>query len=394
MEVKDYDVVVVGGGPAGAAAAKAAVKGGLKTLLIEKKKIPRPKPCSGSLLPPAVEYIERYFGAIPDEVLAKPRALKGSQLHLRNGQVFTIQNKQLNAWRDKLDNWLCRESGAEIWDSTRLLDFAEWQDRVEMLCHRDGEEVRLCAPAMIAADGGLSHIVRKFDPDFETGLVKTYSFQDYRRGSVNLDPDYYHVFLEPGIGLMPTVYCKDDIIITDTIIHPGEKVDPMREKYTGWLAEHYGFKAGETVMTLACLAAAPAGINRFCFGTEHVLVAGEAAGFMNMFFEGISSAVATGWLAGQAAVDCGTHSPGPLYRESVKPERERTAREWHLPSLMTGKGLSAKVVKKNIMAAPTMVRLRAMNDLMGWMKKAGYKSSFAVEMMLRKLLNGDFNYRA
>lgn len=394
MPDMDYDVVVVGGGPAGAAAAKAAMKGGLKTLLIEKKKMPRPKPCSGSLLPPAVEYIERYFGAIPDEVLAKPHAWKGSQWHLRNGQVFTMKGKQLNAWRDRLDNWLCRESGAEIWDCTRLLDFAAWQDRVEIVCHRDGEEVRLCAPVMIAADGGLSHIVRKFDPDFEDGLVKTYSFQDYRHGSVDLDPDYYHIFFEPGIGLMPTVYCKDDIIITDTIIHPGEKVDPMREKYTGWLAKHYGFMPGETVMTLACLAAAPSGINRFCFGADRVLVAGEAAGFMNMFFEGISSAVASGWLAGQTVVDCSAHPPGPLYRESIKPERERTAREWHPPSLMAGKGWSAQVLKENIMAAPPMMRLRTMNDLMGWMKRTGYKNSFAVEMMLRKLLSGGFNYRA
>ena len=32
----DFDVIVVGGGPAGSMAAEAAVKGGAKTLLLEK----------------------------------------------------------------------------------------------------------------------------------------------------------------------------------------------------------------------------------------------------------------------------------------------------------------------------------------------------------------------
>jgi flavin-dependent dehydrogenase len=391
--VSDYgfDIVVIGGGPAGAAAAKAATKGGLKALLIEKKKLPRHKPCSGVIMPAAAEYIERYFGPVPDDVLAEP-TWKGSHFHLRKGQVFVMPATHLNAWRDRLDNWLCMQSGAEIWESTRLLDFAEWNDHVELICRREGEEVRLSAPVMVAADGGVSDIVKKIDPTFGEGLGMTYSHQDYRRGSVDLDPSYYHIFLQPGIGLMPTLYFKDDIMVTDTVIFPGAKVNPMREKYTAWLADNHGFKPGESVMTLACLATAPSSINRFCFGTDRVLVAGEAAGFMNMAFEGISSALATGYLAGKAATESAGHPPGLVYRKSVKPERERTVREWHLPSIMTGK--AAPMMKESIMAAPLTMRLRAMNELTAWIKGFGYKNSDAFELMLRKSLSGDFNFRA
>ena len=42
-----YDVVVVGAGPSGSTAAYYCAKNGLKTLLLEKEKIPRVKTCGG-----------------------------------------------------------------------------------------------------------------------------------------------------------------------------------------------------------------------------------------------------------------------------------------------------------------------------------------------------------
>jgi len=396
MSAYDYDIVVVGGGPAGAAAAKAAVQGGLRTLLIERQKMPRHKSCSGMIMPVAEQYIEEYFGPLPDDVLAEPKTWKGAQIHLRGGRVFEASATFKNAWRDRLDNWLCSESGAETWDSTRLVDFAEWKDRVELVCKRGDEEMRLSTPVMVAANGGLSRIVNKIDPTFN--LLEWHPWgranchQDYRRGSAELDPSYYHLFFEPGIGLMPTLYFKDDLIVTDTIVWPGEKVDPMRQKYTKWLTDNHGFKPGEPVMTLGCRAVPNSLLNSFCFGTDRVMVAGEAAGFLNMFFEGISSAVATGYLAGQAAVTCGEHPPGPTYRKSVKPERERTAREWYAPSLMTGK--AAPYLKEGLMTAPLPVKLRTVADAYAWLRRLGYKNWVQLELVSRRIFNRGFNYRA
>jgi len=47
--MKRFDLVVVGAGPAGCVTAYTAAKLGLKTLLIEKEKLPRYKPCAGGL---------------------------------------------------------------------------------------------------------------------------------------------------------------------------------------------------------------------------------------------------------------------------------------------------------------------------------------------------------
>ena len=42
-----YDLIIVGGGLSGASAGRIAGKKGLSTLLIEKEKFPRYKPCGG-----------------------------------------------------------------------------------------------------------------------------------------------------------------------------------------------------------------------------------------------------------------------------------------------------------------------------------------------------------
>ena len=49
-EALTYDVIVVGAGPAGSTAAYDCTKQGLKTLLLEKYKLPREKPCGGAVM--------------------------------------------------------------------------------------------------------------------------------------------------------------------------------------------------------------------------------------------------------------------------------------------------------------------------------------------------------
>ena len=68
MARKKWDAIVIGAGPAGASAARTLVAGGLDCLLIEKKKLPRHKMCSGILSRWTIDFVHRKFGAIPREV--------------------------------------------------------------------------------------------------------------------------------------------------------------------------------------------------------------------------------------------------------------------------------------------------------------------------------------
>ncbi|MFC2019578.1 FAD-dependent oxidoreductase, partial [Chloroflexota bacterium] len=65
-----WDVIVVGAGPAGSAAAKRCAEHGLNTLVLEKRRPPRDKVCSGMIMGPlAHTLINQEFGHLPREVL-------------------------------------------------------------------------------------------------------------------------------------------------------------------------------------------------------------------------------------------------------------------------------------------------------------------------------------
>ena len=60
----EYDVVIAGSGPSGAAAAKGLVNEGLSVLVLEKKRLPRYKICSGIIFKKSLDITEKYFGGV------------------------------------------------------------------------------------------------------------------------------------------------------------------------------------------------------------------------------------------------------------------------------------------------------------------------------------------
>ncbi len=389
------NVVVVGGGPAGAAAAKAAVAGGLDTVLLEAKHIPRPKPCSGYLFAEALGPLGAHFGPMPDEVRAEPQRVGGVKVRLPGGALLDVPVAGENIWRERFDAWLCAESGARVMDQTRLVDFAEWRDRVELVCRRNGQELRVNSRVMIAAVGCFTMVPLKLDPSFLAGVPMVNTTQQYFRTEISLEPGYLHVFVSPEFGAYPAVYVKDDLVVTDTSVRPGKSLADARSAFQEMLSREYGFRPAEPVMKLGCKVCFPSAMNRFCLGTDRVLVVGEAAGFANSMGEGISSALATGHLAGAAAASSGASAPGPLYRESVRPERARTAKEWMLPAVMTGR--ARPELRETLFKLSPLMMLKVTRGILAWQAGGGVVPTLqkhSLEVMLRRLLNGDFDFRS
>ena len=113
-----YDLIVVGAGPAGASAARAAAQRGLKTLLLEKEKLPRSKLCGGGVTPKVLKLFD--FN-LPNDLVEC--AVKSTRIHVGDN-CFNFETDRTLVYmtsRIRFDAFLTEkavEAGAELRDGT------------------------------------------------------------------------------------------------------------------------------------------------------------------------------------------------------------------------------------------------------------------------------------
>jgi flavin-dependent dehydrogenase len=329
----DVDVLVVGGGPAGAACARRCVLASLRTLIIERGRLPRHKPCSGLVALDAERFVTRSFGPIPDACLSRSGGYTGIALHFPTAPSLFVAGKcnAANVWRHRFDEFLVRSSGAEVRDGTRLEGLEETADGVTVrLRALDGRESRVIARYVVACDGGRSRVVQTIAPAVHRQTAWALVYQRYYRGRIDLDPGPYHTFLTRDMGIYTWLTFKDDQIIVGCGCMRGDRIGGYHARFVEFLGDRYGFAPTETLRDEGCLGNAMGPTNRFFLGRGRVLVAGEAAGFLHLGGEGISGALQTGWLAGQAIVEGIERGDDALsrYRISTRPERDRVLDQW------------------------------------------------------------------
>lgn len=338
-----YDVVIVGAGPAGASAARSLVKEGYRVLIVEKKKMPRYKICSGLITDRSQDLLKQLYGQIPEEILCHPKTLKGTRICLSKDKLITVPMKkhQYNTWRSDFDNWLIEQSGAEVWDNHRLIDFNQTREHVQItLLNPAREKIFLKASYLIGADGGGSRIRRLIDPDFLKGVEWVNSSQVYCKARINLKPDYYYMFFDPSLTSFYTwLSFKDDLLVYGVGSRRGGHVAPYLDNTTRYLEKYFDLEIRETVLRTGCISTDMGLRGNFILGRDRVLLAGEAAGFLNVFGEGISSALGTGHAAALAIHKAVTSKAPvlPIYTEVSATERRYTADSWGMGRMIMGR---------------------------------------------------------
>lgn len=305
-----WDVIVVGGGPAGAIAAKKCAEQHLKTLLLEKKRLPRDKVCTGMVMSPlAQNTLKQEFGEIPREVLTTPQELSGIWFHMAGAGDEQLKVAMPLTWRRDLDYWLvekARKAGVQVWDMTKVATVVENPGEYLVKLNRGNRREEINGKFVIGADGGASAVRKCFFP-----LLKVHYVLGYRecyKVDMGLDKEHWHVFTTPELApYYFSLIHKGDFVVIDL----GTRAKMLRESIDQAhriLAKDFGFKPEwQPLWRDACNE--PALYHDLLSGSflpakGNALLVGDAAGLpLPISGEGIGMALKSGLLAATAVIE-------------------------------------------------------------------------------------------
>jgi len=306
--LEEYDVTIVGGGVAGSVAARFSAQEGFKTLLIEKHKTPRNKPCSGIQF----SYFEKLIGEkIPKEKLCK-NELGKVDIIAPSGKTTSARMKMLNFWRSTFDSWLNQlavKQGAEFHDKTSLIEFIKTKERINLTLSNEKSDSKVSTRFLIGADGMLSGIRRKLDPTASERSHLRTAINYYFEGEANLDPNKLYMYYNQEFCplMFAWVYLKDEqwVIGTganeNTVEYADRFYNHVKEKYSlqGRIVKKEGSASPQKTTTL--------------LGEDNILLAGDAAGLIDLYRGvGMDLAALSGRLAVKAIEKADKTSTSPI----------------------------------------------------------------------------------
>ena len=160
-----YDVIIVGAGPAGSTTARLCARKGLRTLIIEKDRFPRYKPCGGCLSPRVLKELDFDIGGIIESRVFEARFT----FQLEDSFSIVCQDPiGYLVMRESFDDLLCRkaqEEGADLYEEKRVVGFRQNGRWIDVFIE-GGESVR--CRYLVGADGARSTVSQSL----RTGAMK------------------------------------------------------------------------------------------------------------------------------------------------------------------------------------------------------------------------------
>lgn len=168
--MNQYDVIIAGAGPAGSSAAIHLATGGLKVLLFEQKKFPRPKLCGEFISPECQDHFQK-LGVARAMVCSEPASITETVFYSTRGHNVTVPSSwfgprvALGLSRAVMDDVLLRhaaEVGVSVIENANVVGPRINANLVNGLKIKVGnEEQEFQAPLTIDATGRARILARK-----------------------------------------------------------------------------------------------------------------------------------------------------------------------------------------------------------------------------------------
>lgn len=291
-----YDVIIIGAGPAGASCAKKLVKNGVKTLIIEKKKLPRIKCCSGLLNKEAVNFIHDNFGTIPRKIVCKNENIT-INFSKTGREFFKFPGNMVfkNVYRDQLDHWLVEESKSDILDEHNMIHLTQKENMIELICENNQKKYTFFCDYLVGADGAFSTVKRKLIGnhfDSNIGVAVQYVF----KGKFDLYNDFYNICFSKRFSNNAFSFfnIKNDFLYIGTGWF--EKNNNYLKRWIDHLKERFSISLENPIQKQAAFVE---NNNTLYLGKNNILLAGESGGLIEKYFIGITSALQSGFIAAE-----------------------------------------------------------------------------------------------
>ncbi len=334
--MRDVDVIIVGASLSAAAAAKRLIDAGLETIVLERKELPRHKICSGILSPRGHRFLLENFGPLPREALHEPTSCQGVTFHFPSMVSMSMDffgGATPHLHRKYSDHWAIQRSGAEIHDHTAFLGLEDNGNDVIVRARKNGEPVEYRARYVIGADGPSSVVTRAIYPQYPQSIPWFFVGQKFHDiVECPLDPQYFHFWFHPGLGHYTWSHARDGRQIVGVGFKRGDNFAQKHQTVVKYLTDKHGVTLQPATDDEGCGENfGPSLINRYVFGKGNVLITGQAAGFLNMIGEGMSCALHSGAISGEAVVEARLRNRPvqEMYRRMIASEVRRTSDQWN-----------------------------------------------------------------
>jgi geranylgeranyl reductase family protein len=291
-----YDVIIVGAGPAGSTCAQDCAAQGLRTLLLDRDRFPRQKPCGGAVSEEALSLLDR---PLPPDIVGQE--CFGARIHFGGRSTEVTKGRRIAVLVDRarfdqhLADRACK-AGAEFRQG-------ESATRIELGTHSAvvmTSSGRYEGRFIVGADGANSIIGRKLRPPFgrDESMVALVGNAVIRGSKEVPRPSN---LLEMHFGIAPMgygwVFRRNGIASVGVmgLASRFPRAQACLADYRGSLGLEVEGIRGHTI---------PMGGFRRRISAGRILLAGDAAGFADPFHgEGIMQAIRSGRLAAHAVAE-------------------------------------------------------------------------------------------